>query len=61
MTSPSSSMSCVVSLVTLPSASATPGRARTSASRPSSKLGSLEPLPSLRSKADLPLMTAFDP
>ena len=32
-----------------------------SASRDSSKVGSVTPLPSLRSKADLPVMTAFEP
>ena len=61
ITSPSSSMSCVVSLVTLPSASATLGSARTSASSDSSKLGAVTPLWSVRSNADFPVMMVFAP
>jgi hypothetical protein len=51
----------VESLSTLPSASATSGRARTSSRSASSRVGSVTPLPSERSNADLPEMTTFDP
>ncbi len=46
---------------TLPSAAATPESSRTSGSSDSSRVGANEPWPSERSKADLPLMTAFEP
>ena len=54
-------MSCVASLSTLPSASATPGSCRTSARSDSSNVGAVTPLSSVRSNADLPVMTAFEP
>ena len=54
-------MNWVVSDETLPSACATAGSASTFGSRDSLKVGSVTPLPSLRSKADLPVMTAFEP
>jgi hypothetical protein len=57
---PSSPISCA-SPSTLPSASATEGRRLTSGSSDASSVGELVPLPSLRSKADFPVTTAFDP
>ena len=54
-------MNCAVSLSTLPSAACTPETARTSCSNDSSKAGAVAPLPSERSKADLPLITTFEP
>ncbi len=58
---PSSPMNWVVSESTLPSACATAGSASTFGSSDSLKVGSVTPLPSLRSKADLPVMTALEP
>ena len=58
---PSFPISDVESLSTLPSASATPSSPRTSSSSDSSSVGSVTPLPSLRSKADLPVMTTSEP
>ena len=49
------------SLSTLPSASATPSTSRTWSSTLSSNGGAVAPLPSERSKADLPVMTALEP
>ena len=57
---PSLPISCAVPL-TAPSATSTPGRARTFASRDSSKVGACAPLSEFTSKADLPLMTASEP
>src|SRR5918994_24789 len=57
---PSSPISCA-SPSTPPSASSTDGRRLTSGSSDSSSVGELVPLPSLRSKADFPVITAFDP
>jgi hypothetical protein len=58
---PSSPMSCVASESTLPSASATPGSPRTSSSSDSSNDGAATPCCSVKSNADFPEMTAFDP
>ncbi len=49
------------SLLTPPSAWATPGSCRTSSTSDSSSVGSETPLPSDRSNADLPVMTTFEP
>ena len=57
---PSLPISCA-SPLTLPSATATAGSARTFASSPWSNVGAVTPVPSPRSKADLPLITASDP
>jgi hypothetical protein len=54
-------MSCVWSESTLPSASATPGSPCTCSRSDSSTVGSSTPLPSERSNAALPLITAFEP
>ena len=54
-------MNCAVSLSTLPSAACTPSTPRTSSSTDSSNEGAVAPLPSERSKADLPLTTTFEP
>src|SRR6476659_8467130 len=61
MTFPLSSISSVESLSTLPSASATPGSARTFGRRLSLSVGAASPVWSPMSNADLPLMTALDP
>ncbi len=58
---PCLSIRIVVSLVTLPSACCTSGTARTVASRDSSSVGASLPLPSERSNADLPVITASEP
>ncbi len=58
---PSRPISVVDSLSTPPSASATPSTPRTSSSTLSSKGGAVAPLPSERSNAALPVMTALDP
>ena len=58
---PSFPINEVESLSTLPSACPTPGSSRTSPSSDSSSVGWVTPLPSERSKADLPEITTFEP
>ena len=58
---PSFPISDVESLSTLPSASPTPSSPRTSPRSDSGSVGSVTPLPSLRSNAGLPVTTTSEP
>ena len=58
---PSFPISDVESLSTLPSACPTPSSPRTSPRSDSGSVGSVTPLPSLRSNADLPVTTTSEP